>query len=263
MNRYTDIQLQFLRDGYPVMRVPELTVAFNAYFGTTKTRTAIKATLGNHKITCGRPTSGIPGNYLSYTQSQAQFIQENYVSLSIADLTTAFNVRFFENKTEAQIRCFTRNHRIKSGRTGCFEKGDLPWNTGTKGLTSANITSFKRGNVPANRKLLGTERICSKDGYIMVKVAERDPNTGFPTRYRPKHIILWEKRHGKVPPGMIVAFRDGNNENCDIENLMLISRAELLRLNQRHYKETPAELKPSILAVVKLETKARYRGKVI
>ena len=195
-----------------------------------------------------------------YTDRQLQFLRDSYPAMSCSNLTVAFNARFSKNKTERQIKNCTGNHRIKSGRTGCFEKANRPWNTGTKGLTGANITSFKKGNIPANRKPLGSERICSKDGYILVKVAERDPHRGFPTRYRHKHIVLWEKQYGKVPAGMIVAFRDGIKENIDEDNLMLISRAELLRLNQHNYKETPDELKPSVLALAKLEVKARYQG---
>jgi hypothetical protein len=42
---------------------------------------------------------------------------------------------------------------------------------------------------------------------------------------------------------------------------MLISRAESLRLNQYHYAEAPAEIKPSVLALTKLEVKTFRREK--
>lgn len=60
---------------------------------------------------------------------------------------------------------------------------------------------------------------------------------------------------GPVPKGMVVVLRDGDKLNIEPENLMLISRAELLRLNQCGYKDTPAELKPSVLAMARLEVK--------
>ena len=50
-------------------------------------------------------------------------------------------------------------------------------------------------------------------------------------------------------------FKDGDLLNIEPENLMLVSRAELLVLNQNGYKDAPAELKPSILALAKLEVK--------
>ena len=61
--------------------------------------------------------------------------------------------------------------------------------------------------------------------------------------------------NGPVPEGMVVAFRDSDKLNIEPENLMLISRAELLRLSQHGYKDAPDKLKLSILALTKLEVK--------
>ena len=154
-----------------------------------------------------------------------------------------------------QIRTAVHNRGIISGLTGWFEKGHKSWNKGTKGLTSANKTSFKKGSVPPNRKPVGSERICSKDGYVLIKIKEQNPYTGFPTRYKHKQVHIWEQENGPVLDGFVVGFRDGDKENIEPENLMLLSRAELLRLNQHGYKNAPDELKPSILALTKLEVK--------
>lgn len=192
-----------------------------------------------------------------YTDEQIEFLRTGYKSIGLCDLTLAFNKRFGTDKTKSQIRGAINNRGITSGRTSCFKKGHKPWNAGTKGhgLIWANAGSFKKGNVPANRKPLGSERICSKDDCILIKVAEQDPNTGFPTRYKQKQVHIWEQANGPIPEGMVVAFRDSDKRNTEIENLMLISRAELLRLNQHSYKDTPDELKPSVLALSKLEVK--------
>lgn len=37
---------------------------------------------------------------------------------------------------------------------------------------------------------------------------------------------LWEQNYGEVPDGYWVTFKDGNSENCVLENLELISRGE-------------------------------------
>jgi len=95
-----------------------------------------------------------------------------------------------------------------------------------------------------------------KDGYVLVKIGKRDPHTGFPTRWKAKHVVIWEQTHGPVPEGMAVVFKDGDKLNCDPDNLMLVSRAELLRLNHYHYREMPDDIKPSVLAMSKLEVKA-------
>lgn len=263
--RYSAEQIEFLRTGYLSMNVRSLTQVFNAKFGMKKTEPAINSALKNHRITCGRaPKERLVSRRLRiYTQEQVQFLKDNYADRSVKELTAIFNERFGAEKTVQQIKTFVSNRGITSGRTGHFKKGHTPWNAGTKGqgLTGANSGSFKKGNVPPNYKPLGSERICSKDGYILIKIAERDPYTGFPTRYKHKHVHVWEQAHGPVPKGMVIVFRDGNIHNIEIGNLMLISRAELLRLNKHGYKDMPYKLKPSVLALAKLETKIFAKGK--
>ncbi len=253
--KYTAEQLCFLREGFRKYQIPVLTAAFNLLFGLNKTEGQVKATLANHRFTCGRQTGNPLGTYRLFSQDQVWFIKENYKRLSQVELATALNERFGLQVTPVQIKSFTGNHKIHSGRTGCFEKGIRPWNTGTKGLTSANPTSFKKGSRPANWKPLGTERICKKYGYVLVKVAEQNPYTGHGTRYRQKHVYVWEQTNGPVPPGMVVFIVDGNKLNCDIDNLELLSRQELLYLNLHGYNDLPAELRPSMLALAKLATK--------
>ena len=256
--RYTPEQLDFLKTGYQTMNVRDLARAFNKKFGTDKSETAIKATLGNHKIRCGRKHKDrlVQRRLRIYTEEQARFLKNNYKGRSVADLQDLFNTHFNENKTWQQIRTFVHNRDIVSGRTGHFPKGNKPWNTGTRGVCKPNSGSFKKGQVPLNRKPLGDERICSKDGFILIKVKEHNPWTGGPTRYKHKHRHIWEQNNGPVPEGMVVAFRDGDKTNCSLDNLMLISRSLLVRLNQIGYSDAPAELKPSILALAKLRSKA-------
>ena len=255
-NRYTAEQIEFMRTGYLSMNIRSLTLAFNTQFGVDKTEVAIKSALQNHRIFCRRKHKDrLISRLRIYTTEQAQFLRDNYAGRSIAELTAIFNDRFGTDKSVRQIKTFVHNRGITSGRTGYFKKDHKPWNTGTKGLTGTNATSFKKGHVPANRKPLGSERTCSNDGFILIKIAEQDPHTGFPTRYKHKHVHIWEQAHGPIPEGMIVAFRDGDKLNIEPENLMLISRAELLRLNQHDYKNTPDELKPNVLALSKLEVK--------
>ena len=254
--KYTVEHIEFLRIGYLSMTIYGLAKAFNKHFGITKTEVQIKSALQNYKILCGRAHKDrLINRYRLFTAEQIEFLKNNYKGRSIAEMRTLFNAEFGTDMTWQQIKSAVHNRGITSGLTGHFLKGHKSWNKGTKGLTGANKTSFKKGSVPANRKPLGTERICSKDGYILIKVQEPDPHTGFPTRYKHKHVHIWEQDHGPVPDRMVVAFRDGDKRNIDPENLMLISRAELLILNQYGYKDTPAELKSNILALVKMEVK--------
>lgn len=262
--RYSQDHLDFLRRYYPKFALEDLVEVFNYEFGLDKSASSIKATLSNHGITCGRSTGELnKGRSRSFTKGQVYFIETEYPKKSLKALTKAFNELYGARKSVEQIRGFISNHKIRSGRSGCFEKGLKPWNKGTKGmgLTGANSGSFKKGSAPPNRKPLWSERIDSKDGYITMKVPERDPYTGFPTRYKFKHIWVWEQANGPVPKGHVIRFLDGDKTNCVLENLACVSKAVNARLNKIGYNEYPNELKPTVMLIAKVKTKAGERRK--
>lgn len=72
---------------------------------------------------------------------------------------------------------------------------------------------------------IGASRVTA-EGYILIKVGKND--------WRLKQRIVWEKAHGAIPKGMYVCFKDNNTENCDIDNLHLVSSRDLLRKNSMH-----------------------------
>lgn len=252
--RYPPEEVEFLRKGYQTMKIQDLTKAYNAHFGYSSTEVAVKSALSNRKITCGRKGKDkLHEPCRLCTPEQTEFIKINYVKHRIPELTAMLNAKFDTDFAEQQIISFVHNNKIQSGRTGQFEKGHFVWNTGTKGICKPNSGSFQKGDIPANIKPLGHERLCKKDGFMLIKIAEENPYTGTPTRYKHKHVYVWEQENGPVPKNHVIAFLDGVQSNCEPENLMCISRALLLRLNQKDYKGAPVELKPSILALAKLE----------
>jgi len=254
--KYTADHLLFLEIGYQLMNVEDLTSAFNFQFKVKKTEIAIKAALNNHSITCGRAHGDRFINHRTlFSQEQVDFAKEYYTSHSRVGLTSLLNKKFKTDFTVNQIISMVKRNKIRSGRTGHYEKGNVPWLTGTKGIAKPNSGSFKKGSVPGNIRPMGSERICEKDGFILVKVKEKNPYTGADTRYKHKHIHNWEKAYGPVPEGMVVVFKDADRLNPEPENLILLSRAELLRINKRGYKTAPGELRSCILALAKLEVK--------
>lgn len=190
-----------------------------------------------------------------YTKEQLDFLRINYPLMDRKALTNAFNAHFQEDRSFNSISAALNNHKIISGRTGRFYKGHESWNKGIKGSIPVSKTSFKKGNIPANIRPLASERVDSKDGFILIKVKEYDKNTGFHTRFKHKHVHVWEQKNGRVPDGYVVAFKDGDRMNFNIDNLILISRLELLRLNKHGYKKIDNNIKPSVLALAKLEAK--------
>ena len=159
--RYNPAMIQFLRDEWPNNNIADLTRLFNKAFGKRKTQSQIKSALSNHSIRSGR-TAGdtMRGRLRLLTEEQAEFVRQEYQKGPISHVTKALNERFGLSIKESQIRTFTRNHGIRSGRTGQFEKGLEPWNTGMKGWQAGGRsveTQFKKGYASFNQVEIGTE----------------------------------------------------------------------------------------------------------
>ncbi|OES24499.1 HNH endonuclease signature motif containing protein [Alteromonas macleodii] len=256
--KYEAEHLEFLKTQFPIHRIPALTVLFNQRFNLAKTEAQIKACLKNNKFTCGRKPGFNAGENTKYSDEQIEWLKTNYPLMTLKQLVPAFNATFDLSETESQVYAYLKNHKITCGRTGQFAKGFKPWNTGKKGLQVGGRsaeTQFKKGNIPANVKPLGHERICSQDGYILIKVEESNPYTGASTRYKHKHIVLWEAEYGPVPDDHVIIFKDGNKLHCELSNLECISRRELVRLNKLQLSAMPEELRPVIRSIAKLQVK--------
>ena len=95
------------------------------------------------------------------------------------------------------------------------------------------------------RQPVGTERL-DRDGYVEIKIS--DPN-----KWQPKHRYLWEKENGKVPKGMILIFKDNNKLNVCLDNLILISRAENMKINSRGDSVFTGQAKETAINLIRLE----------
>jgi hypothetical protein len=257
-SRYTEDQIAFLREWWPQMRLDELTEAFNYVFDQDRSETSIKAALKNRKIRCGRKRGFKKGERLTYTAEQIEFITEEYKRLNKRELTKAFNKRFGTNKRVSQIEAFIDNHKIRCGRTGRFEKGNVPWTAGMagKGVCKPNSGSFKKGNVPANIVPMYTERI-NKDGFVEIKVPIPNPYTSAETRFMHKHVWLWEQANGPVPEDHVIRFMDGDKTNCSLDNLGLFTRAESLEMTRLGFSEVDKDVKPTVAALGQLSARTK------
>jgi hypothetical protein len=137
-----------------------------------------------------------------------------------------------------------------------FEKGHVPMNKGLRrpGWFRGRMreTQFKkgerRGNALINWRPIGTI-LPDSDGYLRIKIREavNGEHYGFGNvRVWPllnRH--LWAQHYGSIPPGCNVVFKDGDRGNCVIENLELVTRAEMMRRNTIH--NLPPALKQVIV----------------
>ncbi|CAH0645895.1 HNH endonuclease [Pseudomonas putida] len=91
-----------------------------------------------------------------------------------------------------------------------------------------------RGESPGQdpRPIGATHR---KGRYTLIKIAQPDV-------WKPLHVHTWEQVNGPVPEGMIVAAKDGNVQNVNLDNLCLRTRAEHQLRNNHHYRGLPEEI---------------------
>lgn len=250
---YSDQQLQFLRTEFPKLSKEALTEKFNKKFKMNKTVKQILCTLKNHGFTCGRSPGELNKGSKIYTPEIRKVIEQEYVRHTRAEVAEILNKKFNTKFTAEHIASYCKRMKINSGKTGHFPKGNTSWNQGTKGVMKPNSGSFSLGDIPPNRKPFGHERICLKDDYVLVKIDRINPFTGRRGHYVHKHRHVWELAHGAIPEDKIVNFVDGNKRNFAIENLELIDRATLAQFNKNQLQSAPAEIKPTLRTLLKLE----------
>ena len=146
----------------------------------------------------------------------------------------------------------------EGARRNQFAKGHVSHNKGKsieefmseEGIRNSSRTRFKAGHRPHNTRDVGTD--CTHaDGYVYLKT-EDGPVL--------KHRYIWEQHNGEVPDGYVVAFRDGNRQNCDITNLTLMSREENAR--RRTEAETPEARKARVAKAQITRNKSIRRDKI-
>lgn len=166
------------------------------------------------------------GNKMPWNQEQIDFVLANYTKLNKKQLCEEVN-KIGPFHSVGSVKAFFLKYHLKSGIDCQFKKGIIPPNAGKK-LTGEQYakmskTFFKKGQIPHNLAEIGTE-VQVREGYIKVKI-------GNPNIWRFKHHIEWEKHNGPIPKGYKITFLDGNRGNWHIENLRLVSHADLQRLN--------------------------------
>lgn len=139
----------------------------------------------------------------------------------------------------ARMRSARADH---GGRAHQFQPGHATWNKGKPHPSSGRAvdTQFKPGQKPHTWHPVGHERI-SADGYHQVKMSD----TGITRRdyLNINHLVWFYAGRGDIPPGHALIFKDGNKLNAALDNLELVTRAELMRRNTVHrYGQAVAQI---------------------
>lgn len=185
----------------------------------------------------------------NYTPEEREFIERNYLGIKSTDLAQMFNAEFGTDLSRGQIKAYLTNHNLRNGVVCRFSKGHVPANKGKKMSAEvyarASATMFKKGHIPVNHRPVGSERIDSKDGYHLVKVAE-------PNKWRLKHVLLWEQYNGPVPKGHKIVFANQNKDDIRIDNLILASDAQMAVVNKRRLLNSNRDLTEAAFSLASL-----------
>lgn len=204
------------------------------------------------------------GRHTKYSAAEIAWLHDN-CTMVISDYHRTFCQRFNRSDiTAVALHGLRKKNKWATGRDGTFNKGSSPWNEGKKigNNPGSARTQFRKGDRSGRACDLyvpiGTERVAG--GYLVRKI-----NDDFPmqARWRGVHLLNWEKDNGTLPAGRCLKCLDGNRLNADLSNWELVPRGLLPRLNGkcgRGYDEAPAELKPTIMAVAKLEQRVREKA---
>ena len=259
MKKYSEEIQAFIAANVKGRTCKELSALVNQKFKTNFTESSMKSYKTNHKLKSNIKRGNQLGESKLFPAEIREFIKANVKGKYNVELTELVNNKFRTNYTVGQIGSYKTNNRISSDLTGHFKTGHIPDNKGKKMpkevYEKCKKTMFKKGNTPQNHRSVGSERF-TKDGYTEIKTAE-------PNIWQLKQVFLWEQYNGSAPKGHKIIFLDGNKENIVIENLALISDAELCELNCRlKVKSEYPEITKAGIAVAKVKCAIRNKKNI-
>ena len=161
-----------------------------------------------------------------YTPEQRKFFEEFIPGHHHIETMEEFNKRFYPQRIrENQVKAYAKNHGIKTGFTGRFEKGNYHGIPIKPGQRISKATEFKKGQLGWNHKPVGT--ITIRHNWRHGGVAETWIKVEEPKKWELYNRYLWKKHYGEIPSGYVVAFRNGDPLDCRIENLRLVSKSAM------------------------------------
>ena len=263
--RYSPELIAFVRENVVGRTSLELAEMVRERFAVDMTESKMKSLKSNYGLKSGTPRGHRKGQCSDvYPKEVIDFILANYKGTGHQKMVELLYEKFGVSYTKQQIKSFYGNRKLNSGLTGRFEKGHVPPNKGKHIQTVGRMgeTQFKNGHLPHNTKPIGYERI-TRDGYVEVKVRMRPSHPLCNDNFVKKHYLVWEQVYGPVPEGHKLMFLDGNKQNCELENLQLVSDCELLELNRKKLLTGNAQLNKTALLVVKVSivTADKKKGK--
>ena len=254
MWRYPDDVQRFIAKNVFGKRISVLVEMVNEKYNMNFTKSKMRSYLKNHGLKTGTQRK-VKGEGSKYPFEIQEFISGHYIGTGHETMVKLVNETFGTDYTKEQMKGYYGRYKLDSGLTGQFVKGQESWNKGNKGVCAEGCkrTWFEKGHIPKNHRQVGSERI-NVDGYTEIKVAE-------PNKWRLKHNVIWEQYHGPIPKSHCILFGDGDKQNLDIDNLILVSRKQLVRLNQNGLIQNDIELTKTGIIIADVMSKVGERRK--
>ncbi len=206
-----------------------------------------------------------------WTTAEVEVLMRLYPDTPTADLARTLGRPLWAVYQKARLRGLAKSAAYQASPHACrlrrgdevgkasrFSKGHVPANKGLRrpgyGPGRMRETQFKAGQRGNKYAPIGSERVA--DGYRQRKVND----TGYPPRdWQPVHRLLWEAAYGPIPKGYVVTFIDDDKTHVVLENLCLMSRADLGRRNTM-WNRYPRELAETIQLAGALKRKINRRN---
>lgn len=192
---------------------------------------------------------------IRWTDERIEWMRSYAPGHHYSEIRQAFNDHFKLDANKGQIKSAMSRHGIKNGIDTRFQKGMEAYNKGMKlsdymnneAIQKVLSTAYKKGNRPGNAVPVGTE-VKMKGGYVKVKIAE-------PNKWKLRERLVWENQNGPIPEGFIIIHINGVSDDDRIDNLMLMKRSELARLNKKGFYGKDEDINKTAIALAKLEDK--------
>ena len=149
----------------------------------------------------------------NYTKEEIDFVAQNVNKYYVPKLVEMFNEKFNANMTIYKMKNLKYRYKLRS---------NLPMNPLTGKAPTKRYKHTRKEWLDKVTHDIGYE--CKhKDGTTYIKVNNK---VGATDNYMTKAQYVYTCKYGDIPKGYILLHKDGNTDNCDIDNLMLMTKSQ-------------------------------------
>lgn len=198
-----------------------------------------------------------PEGITTFTIEMDEFLKKNYLKMPLKTMGKSIGksdvgVRKRLSQLGLIIPPELIQKRVFDSR---LKKGNIPSNKGKKWdeylpkdiQERCRKGTFKKGQIPPNKLEVGaitTRSYGSRGGRKKYKVKFIKTGLGN-LDWQPLHLFNWNAAGLDIPEGYVIAFKNGDVMNTELENLEIISMAENMKRNTIH--NYPDDLKEILM----------------